>query len=70
MEVKPSIFVCPEAGNLVEKSLNDAVIVGKVRPMAQTETKTMVVSVDVQGLDCKADAARSGGSEDQFQDCR
>ncbi|KAJ1365034.1 hypothetical protein KIN20_025242 [Parelaphostrongylus tenuis] len=30
----------------------------------------MVVSVAFRGLDCKADAARSGGSEDQFQDCR
>ncbi|KAJ1362147.1 hypothetical protein KIN20_021580 [Parelaphostrongylus tenuis] len=70
MEVKPSIFVCPEAGNLVEKNLNDAVIVGEVRPMAQTETKTDGGVGGVQGLDCKADAARSGGSEDQFQDCR
>ncbi|KAJ1356633.1 hypothetical protein KIN20_014372 [Parelaphostrongylus tenuis] len=66
MEVEPSIFVCPEAGNPVKKNLNDAVIVGEVRPMTQTETKSDGGVGGVQGLDCKADAARSGGSEDQF----
>ncbi|KAJ1369944.1 hypothetical protein KIN20_031558 [Parelaphostrongylus tenuis] len=56
MEVKPLIVVCPETGNPVEKSLNDAVIVGEVGPMAQTETKTDGGVGGIQALDCKADA--------------